>query len=369
MTIKKIMDVQEGTLSLDMFQKIMNGINSIKQELRNNRQAWRIEFHEMRQELKETQDSMRKENKDRSGKQKKDGREIKGKVQTMEIGLIMDMKKDLDFLAVMDPGDKYYSLEFSAVLEGIEEIGDKDIISSRKFLDWKDLMELEMEKVNRINPCFVSMEKPSRDVLVYHVEKRNRDAALQQHFSDTFGFDGGTLRCETCTGETACTGEERNCSEGQNACGSTLTEGPKGDTTFSSLVKGCLSSDLCKIPVEVRLGEDKYLRQTTICCWRDACASEPPDLPRTSQKINGKFCPACASSTDVCPEEYVYCTGDHAYCLGFVTVTAAWLPLGINKFHLHTKTWTGHCPRIKDIDFVRKLPDSIFGISKNKCCK
>ncbi|XP_061486571.1 uncharacterized protein LOC133386817 [Rhineura floridana] len=190
MTIKKIMDVQAGTLSLDMFQKIMNGIKSIKQELRNNSQALRIEFDEMRQELKEIQDSMRKENKDRSGKPKKDEREIKGKVQTMEIGLNMDMEKDLDFLAVMDPGDKYYGLELSAVPEGIEEIGDKDIISSKKFLDWKDLMELEMEKVNRINPCFVSIEKSSRDVLVYHVKKRNRDAALQQYFSDTFGIDG-----------------------------------------------------------------------------------------------------------------------------------------------------------------------------------
>ncbi|XP_061493843.1 uncharacterized protein LOC133390018 [Rhineura floridana] len=190
MTIKKIMDIQEGTLFLDMLQKIMNGINSIKQELRNNRQAWRTEFHEMRQELKETQDSVRKENKDRSGKQKKDEREIKGKVQSMEIGLNMDMKKDLDFLVVTDPGDKYYSLEYSAVSEGIEETGDKDIIGSKKFLDWKDLMELEMEKVNRINPCFVTMEKPSRDVLVYHVEKRSRDAALKQYFSVTFGFDG-----------------------------------------------------------------------------------------------------------------------------------------------------------------------------------
>ncbi|XP_061483595.1 uncharacterized protein LOC133385155 [Rhineura floridana] len=191
MTIKKIMDVQEGTLSLDMFQKIMNGIKSIKQELRNNSQALRIEFDEMRQELKEIQDSMRKENKDRSGKPKKDERKIKGKVQTVEIGLNMDLEKDLDFLAVMDPGDKYYGLELSAVPEGIdEEIGDKDIIGSKKFLDWKDLMELEMEKVNRINPCFVSMEKSSRDVLVYSVKKRNRDAALQQYFSDTFGIDG-----------------------------------------------------------------------------------------------------------------------------------------------------------------------------------
>ncbi|XP_061476678.1 uncharacterized protein LOC133381507 isoform X3 [Rhineura floridana] len=188
MAIKKILDVQEGTLFLDMLQKIMDGINSIKQELRNNRQAWRTEFHEMRQELKETQDSMRKENKDRSGKQNKDEREIKGKVQSMEIGLNMDMKKDLDFLVVTDPGDKYYSLEYSAVSEGIEEIGDKDIIGSK--LDWKDFMDLEMEKVNRINPCFVSMEKPSRNVLVYHVEKRSRDAALKQYFSVTFGFDG-----------------------------------------------------------------------------------------------------------------------------------------------------------------------------------
>ncbi|XP_061440475.1 uncharacterized protein LOC133364224 [Rhineura floridana] len=186
MTIKKIMDVQEGTFSIDMFQKIMNGINSIKQELRNNSQALRIELDEMRQELKEIQDSMRKENKDRSGKPKKDEREIKGKVQTMEIGLNMDMEKDLDFLAVMDPGDKYYGLELSAVPEGIEEIGDKDIIGSKKFLDWKVLME----KANRINPCFVSMEKSLRDVLVYHVKKRNRDAALQQYFSDTFGTDG-----------------------------------------------------------------------------------------------------------------------------------------------------------------------------------
>ncbi|XP_061488929.1 cyclin-dependent kinase 4 inhibitor C isoform X1 [Rhineura floridana] len=192
MTIKKMvetMDVQEGTL--DMFQKIMNGIKLTKQELRNNRQALKIDFCEMRQELKEIQDSMRKENKDRSGKPKKDERKIKGKVQTMEIGLNMDLEKDLDFLVVMDPGDKYYGLELSAVPEGIdEEIGDKDIIGSKKFLDWKDLMELEMEKVYRINPCFVSMEKPSRDVLVYSVKKRNRDAALQQYFSDTFGIDG-----------------------------------------------------------------------------------------------------------------------------------------------------------------------------------
>ncbi|XP_061478613.1 uncharacterized protein LOC133382934 [Rhineura floridana] len=189
MTIKKIMDVQEGTLSLDMFQKIMNGINSIKQELRNNSQAWRIEFNEMRQELIEIQDSMGKENKDGSGKPKKDEREIKGMVQIMEIGLNMDMEKDLDFLAVRDSGDKY-GLELSAVTEGIEEIGDKDIISSKKFLDWKDLMELEMEKANRINPCFVSMEKSSRDALVYHLKKRNRDAVLQQYFSDMFGTDG-----------------------------------------------------------------------------------------------------------------------------------------------------------------------------------
>ncbi|XP_061492600.1 uncharacterized protein LOC133389277 [Rhineura floridana] len=193
MTIKKvveIMDVQEGTFSLDMFQKIMNEIKLTKQELRHNRQVI-SEFGEMRQELKEIQDSMRKENKDKFGKLKKDERKIKGKVQALEIGLNMVLGKDLDFLAVMDPGDKYYCLEFSAVPEGIgEEIGDKDIIGSKKFMDWKDLMELEMEKVYRINSCFVTMKNPSRDVLVHSVKKRNRDAVLQQYFSDTFGNDG-----------------------------------------------------------------------------------------------------------------------------------------------------------------------------------
>ncbi|XP_061465201.1 uncharacterized protein LOC133376654 [Rhineura floridana] len=207
MTIKKVAEtlkVQEGVLSLNMFQKIMNEIKLTKQELGQNRQEMKIEFGKMRQELKEIQDSMRKEvdeTRDIIGQEKEDERKIKGKVQALEIGIDlsnMDLEKDLDFMAVMDPKDKYYCLEFSAVPEGIgEEIRDKDINGSKKFLDWKDLMELEIEKVYRINSRYVTMEKLSRDVLklsrdvlVHSVKKRNRDTTLQQHFSNTFRIDG-----------------------------------------------------------------------------------------------------------------------------------------------------------------------------------
>ncbi|XP_061443131.1 alpha-2,8-sialyltransferase 8F isoform X2 [Rhineura floridana] len=189
MTIKKVAE----TLDVNMFQKIMDEIEITKQELRHGKQEMKIEFGKMKQELKEIGDFMREEVDEIKDitRQAIEEREIKGKMQVLEIGTDIsnvELEKDLEF---MDLRDKDYCLEFSVVPEEIDEdIRDKAINVSKKFLDWNDVMELEIEKIYRINYRYVTMEKLSRDVLVHFVKKRNRDMTLQQHFSNTFRIDG-----------------------------------------------------------------------------------------------------------------------------------------------------------------------------------
>ncbi|XP_053254112.1 phospholipase A2 inhibitor and Ly6/PLAUR domain-containing protein-like [Podarcis raffonei] len=132
---------------------------------------------------------------------------------------------------------------------------------------------------------------------------------------------GASLDCVVCRGQTFCTGKKEPCPSADDVCYITLAERPKDNTTVTKVVKGCLSPDLCKIWFEIDLGQDKHIRESTVCCSKENCSPDSPELPRMPPDVNGKFCPSCYSKNDVCPEEYVYCTGGNAFCIGFITVT------------------------------------------------
>ncbi|XP_061464812.1 uncharacterized protein LOC133376522 [Rhineura floridana] len=188
MAIKKVAEI----LEVIMLQKIMDEIEIAKQTLRQGRQEMKIEFGKMKQELKEIGDLVREEEdeiRDTTGQALEDEkRKIKGKMQALEIGTNVELEKDLEF---MDIRDKIYCLEFNVVSEEInEDIRDKAINVLDKFLDWNDVMKLDIEKIYGINYRYVTMEKLSRDVPVHFVKKKNRDMTLQQYFSNTFRIDG-----------------------------------------------------------------------------------------------------------------------------------------------------------------------------------
>ncbi|XP_061483463.1 uncharacterized protein LOC133385112 [Rhineura floridana] len=179
MAIKKVAE----NLEVIMFQKIMDEIEITKQTLRQGSKELKIELSKMTQELKEIGDPVREENEVRDEKRKN-----KGKIQALEIGTNVELEKDLEF---MDIRNKIYCLEFNVISEEInEDIRDKVINGLDNLLDWNDVMELDIEKIYRINCSHVTMEKLSRDEPVHFVKKKNRDMTLQQYFSNLFRIDG-----------------------------------------------------------------------------------------------------------------------------------------------------------------------------------
>ncbi|XP_061483251.1 uncharacterized protein LOC133385048 [Rhineura floridana] len=180
MAIRKVAETMEEI----MFQKIMDEIEITKQTLRQGRQEMKIELGKMTQELKEIGDLVREE----IDEIRDEKRKIKGKIQALEIGTNVELEKDLEF---MDIRNKVYCLEFNVVSEEInEDIRDKVINGLDNFLDWNDVMELDIEKIYGINYRYVTMEKLSRDESVHFVKKKNRDMTLQQYFSNIFRIDG-----------------------------------------------------------------------------------------------------------------------------------------------------------------------------------
>ncbi|XP_061467883.1 uncharacterized protein LOC133377580 [Rhineura floridana] len=180
MATRKVTETMEEI----MFQKIMDEIVIMKQTLRQGRQEMKIELSKMTQELKEIGDSVREE----IVEIRDEKRKIKGKIQALEIGTNVELEKDLEFT---DIRNKVYCLELNVVSEEInEDISDKVINVLDSFLDWNDVMELDIEKIYGINYRYVTMEKFSRDEPVHFVKKKNRDMTLQQYFSNIFRIDG-----------------------------------------------------------------------------------------------------------------------------------------------------------------------------------
>ncbi|XP_061493189.1 uncharacterized protein LOC133389475 [Rhineura floridana] len=176
MTTRKVIETMEEI----MFQKIMGEIEIVKQTLRQGRQEMKIEFNKMTQELKEIGDSVR----EIFDEIRDEKRKIKGKLQALEIGTNVKLEKDLEF---MDVRNKVYCLEFNVVSEEInEDFGGKVINVLDNFLDWNDVMELDIEKIYGVGYRYVTVEKLLRDEPVHLVKKKNRDMTLQQYFSNIF---------------------------------------------------------------------------------------------------------------------------------------------------------------------------------------
>uniref|UniRef100_A0ACB8FSE7 Uncharacterized protein n=1 Tax=Sphaerodactylus townsendi TaxID=933632 RepID=A0ACB8FSE7_9SAUR len=106
------------------------------------------------------------------------------------------------------------------------------------------------------------------------------------------------------------------CEAGKDTCIISMTEQTLVGVPMRAVVKGCASSDICRLtPAYMNFGSGKTIRTSTTCCVGDACQTSTAQVPPAITEPNGKRCPACYSLTSVCPDETVDCHGPEDYCL------------------------------------------------------
>uniref|UniRef100_A0A8C3TC87 Uncharacterized protein n=1 Tax=Chelydra serpentina TaxID=8475 RepID=A0A8C3TC87_CHESE len=136
---------------------------------------------------------------------------------------------------------------------------------------------------------------------------------------------GACLECEVCQGlGTSCTGDLQTCTDGEDTCGiawidSTL-EGRKAQT----IIKKCVSSDVCKVsPFSANFGNG-MTRVSFKCCVGDACKTTSISVPLADPEPNGQSCRGCyALNNGPCHEQTVNCAGSETQCIdaaGTITI-------------------------------------------------
>ncbi|KAJ6663510.1 hypothetical protein lerEdw1_009589 [Lerista edwardsae] len=134
-----------------------------------------------------------------------------------------------------------------------------------------------------------------------------------------------SLECEVCKGiGGSCTGKTKTCKAGQDTCVTTIFENSFGRGAHTNgksvqfVAKGCESSEVCSSPpINMNLGEGKFLRLSSTCCKEGTCTHVSPKMAPEDTQTNGKQCPACYNTKGTCGKEKVDCTGSDMYCFDF----------------------------------------------------
>ncbi|KAH0631425.1 hypothetical protein JD844_005748 [Phrynosoma platyrhinos] len=108
-----------------------------------------------------------------------------------------------------------------------------------------------------------------------------------------------------------------------------------GNKTVST-IKGCESLDICATPVfQLQMGNETSYKASVVCCTGRMCKKATPQFFKLTEKINhhlmlpvpapqnalnGKKCPACYTSSGVCGNKTVSCTGLQKFCFDITTV-------------------------------------------------
>lgn len=128
-----------------------------------------------------------------------------------------------------------------------------------------------------------------------------------------------SLECEVCKGiGSSCTGKMKTCNAGQDTCVTTIFENSFDGKSVQAVAKGCESSKACTSPpINMNLGEGKFLRMSSTCCKEGTCTHVSPKMAPEDTQTNGKQCPSCYDTTGTCGKEKVDCTGSDMYCFDF----------------------------------------------------
>jgi len=106
-------------------------------------------------------------------------KDTQGKVQKLEEkteDVIKDMEDNLDRMALAELREKEYILRLRAVPEQEDEdTRGRMICELAKFLEREEQeLDIEIDKIFRVNSRYARIKKVSRDILVYFVRKVNR---------------------------------------------------------------------------------------------------------------------------------------------------------------------------------------------------
>ncbi|XP_053254106.1 phospholipase A2 inhibitor and Ly6/PLAUR domain-containing protein-like isoform X1 [Podarcis raffonei] len=134
---------------------------------------------------------------------------------------------------------------------------------------------------------------------------------------------GASLECEVCYGlGTRCSGKMATCSPKKDTCVIAFAESTLEGRKIRTVEKTCDSSKVCSTPSAFfYLGLGRTFRMYLVCCTGDNCKNAKPKLPQVERKVNGKQCPTCYSSSEVCHAKLVNCTGLESYCFDVATST------------------------------------------------
>nr|XP_023969713.1 phospholipase A2 inhibitor gamma subunit B-like isoform X1 [Chrysemys picta bellii] len=128
---------------------------------------------------------------------------------------------------------------------------------------------------------------------------------------------GACLRCEVCDEPgTSCSGDLQTCDVGQDTCGIAWTDSTWVGSKTQTVIKKCVSSDLCKAsPFSANFG-DAMTRTSFKCCMGNACRTTNITVPPADPKPNGRRCRGCyAMNADHCNEQTINCTGSETQCI------------------------------------------------------
>ncbi|XP_044847419.1 phospholipase A2 inhibitor NAI-like isoform X2 [Mauremys mutica] len=136
---------------------------------------------------------------------------------------------------------------------------------------------------------------------------------------------GACLQCEVCDGPgTSCSGDLQACDAGQDTCGIAWTDSTWVGSKSQTIIKNCVSSNVCKVsPFSAHFG-NAVTRTSFKCCVGDACKATDITVPPADPTPNGRRCPACyALNAGRCNEQTINCTGSETQCInaaGTVTI-------------------------------------------------
>ncbi|XP_050786335.1 phospholipase A2 inhibitor gamma subunit B-like [Gopherus flavomarginatus] len=136
---------------------------------------------------------------------------------------------------------------------------------------------------------------------------------------------GACLQCEVCNGPgIRCRGDLETCAAGQDFCGIAWTDSTLVGSKTETIIKNCVSSDVCKAsPFSAHFG-NAMTRMSFKCCVGDACRTTNITVPPADPKPNGRRCCGCyALNADHCNEQTINCTGSETQCIdatGTITI-------------------------------------------------
>jgi len=122
-------------------------------------------------------------------------KDTQGKVQKLEEkteDVIKDMEDNLDRMALAELREKEYILRLRAVPEQEDEdTRGRMICELAKFLEREEQeLDIEIDKIFRVNSRYARIKKVSRDILVYFVRKVTKEQILRKHYNSRLNIEG-----------------------------------------------------------------------------------------------------------------------------------------------------------------------------------